>query len=67
MSDADNALSSKPAAHSRLRTVTRVVVGAALAAVTWTGLVGHWLPGWLRPRLEASARSEEHTSELQSH
>ena len=55
MSDADNAPSPKPASTRRLRTLTRVVVGAALVAVTWTGLVGHWLPDWLRPRVEAAA------------
>lgn len=55
MSDADNAPLPKPASPSRLRTVTRVVIGAALLAVTWTGLVGHWLPDWLRPRVEAAA------------
>lgn len=55
MSDADNAPSPSTAAPSRLRTVTRVIVGAALVAVTWTGLVGHWLPDWLRPRVEAAA------------
>ena len=55
MPDADNAPSPSTAAPSRLRTVTRVVVGAALVAVTWTGLVGHWLPDWLRPRVETAA------------
>ena len=55
MSDVDNAPSLPPAAPRRLRTVTRVVVGLALLALTWTGLVGHWLPGWLRPRLESAA------------
>ena len=55
MSDADNAPSSPTASSARLRTLTRVVVGAALVAVTWTGLMGHWLPDWLRPRVEAAA------------
>lgn len=55
MSDADHAPLPKPSLPSRLRTVTRVVIGAALLAVTWTGLVGHWLPDWLRPRVEAAA------------
>lgn len=55
MSDAAPASSPANASPNRLRTVTRVVVGAALVAVTWTGLVGHWLPGWLRPRVESAA------------
>lgn len=55
MSDADRSTSTNPAPRSRLRTATRLVIGAALVAVTWTGLVGHWLPGWLRPRVEAAA------------
>lgn len=46
---------TKTAANTRLRTVTRVVMGVALAAVAWTGLVGSWLPDWLRPRIEAAA------------
>lgn len=55
MSDADNAPSSPTASSGRLRTITRAVVGAVLIAVTWTGVVGHWLPDWLRPRVETAA------------
>ncbi len=55
MSDADTSSLPADASPSRVRTITRVVVGVALAAVTWTGLVGHWLPDWLRPRVESAA------------
>lgn len=33
----------------------RLLAGLAVLAGLWTGLVGHWLPGWLRPRIEAAA------------
>lgn len=58
MSDVDSAPSNPIAssvAGARLRTLARVAIGAALAATAWTALVGHWLPGWLRPRVEAAA------------
>lgn len=59
MSDADTAFPTPPASPaaspSRLRTIAFVVIGVVLLALTWTGLVGHWLPGWLRPRLETAA------------
>lgn len=38
-----------------LRVLGRVAVGAAVVAGLWTGVVGHWLPDWLRPRVEAAA------------
>lgn len=38
-----------------LRLLGRVALGAAVAAGLWTGVVGHWLPDWLRPRVEAAA------------
>lgn len=55
MSDADSHTPTLPAPRSHLRNLTRVVLGVALVALTWTGLVGHWLPGWLRPRVETAA------------
>ncbi len=55
MSDADAPTTTPPASRRPLRRLTRVVVGGALVALTWTGLVGHWLPGWLRPRVETAA------------
>ncbi len=55
MSDADARTKTTSAQRSPLRRLTRVLVGVALVALTWTGLVGHWLPGWLRPRVEAAA------------
>lgn len=33
----------------------RLLAVLAVLAGLWTGLVGHWLPGWLRPRIEAAA------------
>ncbi len=38
-----------------MRLMGRVALGAAVAAGAWTGIVGHWLPDWLRPRIEAAA------------
>lgn len=38
-----------------LRLLGRVALGVAVAAGLWTGVVGHWLPDWLRPRIEAAA------------
>ncbi len=55
MSDADNASPQSTPSPSRSRMVVRVGAGAALVAAAWTGAVGHWLPGWLRPRVEAAA------------
>jgi hypothetical protein len=31
------------------------LTGVAVVAAAWTGLVGHWLPGWVRPKVEAAA------------
>lgn len=55
MSDADAPTTTPTAARSPLSSLTRVAVGGALVALTWTGLVGHWLPDWLRPRVETAA------------
>ncbi len=49
--------SSGPTASPRgpRRLALRVALALAVLAGLWTGLVGHWLPGWLRPRIEAAA------------
>jgi len=31
------------------------IAGVALVAAAWTGIVGHWLPGWARAKAEAAA------------
>jgi len=31
------------------------VAGVALVAAAWTGIVGHWLPGWARGKAEVAA------------
>jgi Domain of Unknown Function (DUF748) len=31
------------------------LAGMALAAAAWTGLIGHWLPGWAQPQVESAA------------
>lgn len=38
-----------------MRLMGRVALGVAVLAGAWTGVVGHWLPDWLRPRIEAAA------------
>ncbi|MEK6668948.1 MAG: DUF748 domain-containing protein [Pseudomonadota bacterium] len=45
----------RPGGHGPWRLLGRVAIGAAVAAGVWTGVVGHWLPDWLRPRVEAVA------------
>lgn len=62
MSDADDASSLHATSPKRLRTAIRVAIGLALVAAAWTGVVGHWLPGWLRPRVEAAASEALGTS-----
>lgn len=38
-----------------MRLVRRVLIGGVVLAAAWTGVVGHWLPGFVRPRVEAAA------------
>lgn len=46
---------ASPRFPSRWRLLRRIAIGAVVFAAAWTGLVGHWLPGWLRPQVEAAA------------
>lgn len=41
--------------RSRLSILMRCAIGLVLMALGWTALVGHWLPGWLKPRIESEA------------
>lgn len=54
-----------------LRLLGRVALGAAVVAGLWTGVVGHWLPDWVRPRIEAAATealgTPVHLGELRIH
>ena len=60
-----------PGGRGPLRLLGRVALGAAVAAGLWTGVVGHWLPDWLRPRIEAAATealgTPVHLGELRIH
>ena len=40
---------------SRWRSLRRAAIGVGVFAAAWTGVVGHWLPGWLRPQVESAA------------
>ncbi|HYR25174.1 MAG TPA: DUF748 domain-containing protein, partial [Aquabacterium sp.] len=49
-------VSAVPASSTpRWRPWLKPVLGVAAVAAAWTGLVGGWLPGFLRPRIEAAA------------
>lgn len=37
------------------RGLLRLLLVLLALAGLWTGLLGHWLPGWLKPRIEAAA------------
>ncbi|MBH2016669.1 MAG: DUF748 domain-containing protein [Burkholderiales bacterium] len=50
-----SASSGSSARAGLLRLATRVGAGLAVLAGAWTVGVGHWLPDWLRPRIEAIA------------
>ena len=66
-----NAPRHPPGPLRPLRLLGRVALGAAVAAGLWTGVVGHWLPDWLRPRVEAAATealgTPVHLGELRIH
>ena len=47
--------SSPSGAARRARRWMGPVVGVAAVAAAWTGLVGGWLPGFLKPRVEQAA------------
>lgn len=49
------AASGSSARAGLLRRAARVGAGLAVLAGAWTVGVGHWLPDWLRPRIEAAA------------
>lgn len=40
---------------ARRRTWLKVLAGVVLLALLWTGVLGWWLPGWVRPKVEAAA------------
>jgi len=39
---------------SPLRRLGGIALGLGATAALWAGVVGHWLPGWLRPRIEVA-------------
>ena len=47
--------SAAPSPVGLLRRAARVGAGLAVLAGAWTVGVGHWLPDWLRPRIEVAA------------
>ena len=44
-----------PAPSGRPRRWLKVVGVVAVLALLWTGVLGWWLPGWVRPQVEAAA------------
>lgn len=48
-------LPADPTQPSAARRWLRPVLCVAVLAAAWTGLVGVWLPGWVKPRVEAQA------------
>lgn len=46
---------ARPFVAGRRGTWLKILAGLAALALLWTGVLGGWLPGWVRPKVEAAA------------